>query len=268
MPKGLGRALAGGILGAVKGYGEGLAESGTAKRELMLKRIEQFGLETLRSTNRREELGVASRLTTEREREKSSRGLIDTKNLIEGEDGQLYMVRKNPKTGKPDLISLGIKGRRFGGPEGAPVEVFDPTSPTFTTMVRRKEAIGRPGKSQAKQVGEARRADEEEARIRDRQEAERRASEKAGYFSTDKTDFPETGGDREAWSNQEAERIGRERRAREKQGRAARPQTREAAAGQPKKDVRDLSQYPEGQKFKNKETGQILIKRGGRLVPE
>ena len=96
MPKGLGRALAGGILGGIAGYGQGLAESGAAKREAALEQIKQFGMETLRSRNRREELGVASRLTEERETRKASRGLVDTKNLIQGDDGQLYMIRKNP----------------------------------------------------------------------------------------------------------------------------------------------------------------------------
>jgi hypothetical protein len=32
----------------------------------------------------------------------------------------------------------------------------------------------------------------------------KKADQKAGYFSTDKTDFPETGGDREAWTNLKA----------------------------------------------------------------
>ncbi len=82
MPKGLGRALAGGILGGIAGYGQGLAESGAAKREAALEQIKQFGMETLRSRNRREELGVASRLTEERETRKAGRGLIDTKNMI------------------------------------------------------------------------------------------------------------------------------------------------------------------------------------------
>ncbi|KKL05142.1 hypothetical protein LCGC14_2609020 [marine sediment metagenome] len=37
--------------------------------------------------------------------------------------------------------------------------------------------------------------------------------------------------------------------------------------GQSKKDARDLSQYPEGKKFHNKETGETLMLRGGKLVP-
>ncbi len=267
MPKGLGRALAGGILGGIAGYGQGLAESGAAKREAALEQIKQFGMETLRSRNRREELGVASRLTEERETRKASRGLVDTKNIIQGDDGQLYMIRKNPG-GKPDIIPLKIKGRRFGKDEGRLVEVGDPDNPGATIMVRPSKAEGMPGKTGAKELAETRRGEEEVAQIRDRQEAERRASERAGYFSTDKTDFPETGGDREAWIAREAERIGRERRAREKQGRGARPQTREAAAGRSAAGNRDLSQYPEGQRFYNKETGQTLILRGGKLVPE
>ncbi len=240
MARGFGRVLAGAALGGIAGYGQGLAEagaaSGKAKRDAALLSLQQKGridLENLSSKNRRGELRLGSELTAGREEKKAAKGLIETKHMIVGPDGQLYVARKNPKTGKPDLISLGIKGRKFGKTDVPPVEVFDESgkSPTGTVMVSRKDAIGKAGKSQAKQVLETRRGDEEVAQINDRQEAERLADERAGYFSTDATDFPETGGDREAWITQEAERIGRERRARGEGAGAARPQTQKAATG-------------------------------------
>lgn len=275
MVKGLGRALAGAALGGLAGYGQGLAEagaaSGKAKRDAALLSLQQKGridLENLSSKNRRGELRLGSELTAGREKEKAGRGLVDTKNLIEGDDGQLYVIRRNPG-GKPDIIPLKIKGEKFGKTDVPPVEVFDESgkSPTGTVMVSRKDAIGKAGKSQAKQVLETRRGDEEVAQINDRQEAERLADERAGYFSTDATDFPETGGDRQAWIAQEAERIGRERRARGKGAGAARPQTREASTGQEGGD-RDLSKYPEGAKFRDPKTGKVWVKRGNKLVQE
>jgi len=45
-----------------------------------------------------------------------------------------------------------------------------------------------------------------------RKAAKNATSKKAGYFSTDATDFPSTGGDRKLWSKKEAQRIANEER--------------------------------------------------------
>jgi len=51
-----------------------------------------------------------------------------------------------------------------------------------------------------------------------REKAKAVASEKAGYLSSDKTDFPSTGGDRKEFIKQEAQRIANEERAAKKGG--------------------------------------------------
>jgi len=51
-----------------------------------------------------------------------------------------------------------------------------------------------------------------------RKTAKKSASKKAGYFSTDETDFPSTGGDRKAWAKKEAQRLANEERASKKSG--------------------------------------------------
>ncbi len=272
MPKGLGRALVGGVLGGIAGYGQGLAESGAAKREAALEQIKQFGLETLRSRNRREELGFASELTAGREREKASRGLIDTKNMIVGDDGFLYSVQKNPD-GKPTLINLGIKGRPFNR-KGEPLqEVGTPGGRTATTLVPRSEAVGMPGRTGAKEAFETRRFDEETARIEDERQAEQEANKRnpigPDFLRPDAVREAYGGLTQEEWIRRRTEEIGQERRrAREKQGRGARPQSREAAAGRSQEGDRDLSKYPEGKRFVEKKTGRIWVKRGGKLWPE
>ncbi|MCH8038509.1 MAG: hypothetical protein IIC53_15490 [Proteobacteria bacterium] len=222
MPKGLGRALAGAVLGGIAGYGKGLAESGAAKREAALEQIKQFGMETLRSRNRREELGVASRLTEERETRKAGRGLIDTKNMIVGDDGFLYSVQKNPD-GKPTLINLGIKGRPFNR-KGEPLqEVGTPGGRTATTLVPRSEAVGMPGRTGAKEAFETRRFDEETARIEDERQAEQEANKRnpigPDFLRPDAMREAYDGLTKEEWTRRDAEKRGRERRAREKQGR-------------------------------------------------
>ena len=281
MVKGLGRALAGAALGGLAGYGQGLAEagaaSGKAKRDAALLSLQQKGrtdLENVRSKNRRGELRLGSELTAGREKAKEGRGLVDTKNLIQGDDGQLYMIRRNPG-GKPDIIPLKIKGEKFGKTDVPPVEVFDPSgeSPTGTVMVSRKDAIGKPGKSQAKQVLEERRGEEEVAKISDREEAEGRADARAGYFSTDKTDFPGTGGDRETWITQEAERIGQARRARGKAATTTRPKRKETGAGQGKvytlEEIKGMGRdkLKTGMKARGKD-GKFYVWDGREFQPE
>lgn len=46
-----------------------------------------------------------------------------------------------------------------------------------------------------------------------RKTAKKSASKKAEWFSTDATDFPSTGGDRKAWSKEEAQRLANDERA-------------------------------------------------------
>lgn len=47
-----------------------------------------------------------------------------------------------------------------------------------------------------------------------RRAAKKAANEKAGFWRTDETDFPETGGDRKAWQRKEAQRLANEARKR------------------------------------------------------
>lgn len=90
-----------------------------------------------------------------------------------------------------------------------------------------------------------------------RDSAKESASDKAGWTSTDKTDFPETSGDRKAWSKKEAQRLANEERAGGKGG------IINSVATSPVQDAK--APYPDGTELKGKD-GKIYIVKDGKPV--
>jgi len=91
-----------------------------------------------------------------------------------------------------------------------------------------------------------------------RKAAKKSTNEKAGYFSTDETDFPETGGDRKQFTKNEAQRLANEERTggiiNNARGMGAVPQTVNAAQGKQK--------YPDGTELTGKDGKLYIVVNG------
>lgn len=73
------------------------------------------------------------------------------------------------------------------------VEIADPTSPSGTRMVRKKDAVGQPGKTGASDALERSREDDADAALAYEEQARNIVDSMAGYFSSDESDFGDGG---------------------------------------------------------------------------
>lgn len=143
------------------------------------------------------------------------------------------------------------------------VEVYDSTSPTGTKWVTRKEAQGQPGKTGAKEAGEAARADEQTRRDDAETQATYEADQKASWLSGDTADFG--AGGRDAWIKKRTEEIlngnSGESAANGNSGAEASGSGKSVPAGKSPDKANKPSQYPDA-KWSDKAGGWVVNRQG------
>lgn len=217
------RGLLGGIAGGIAGYGKGLQESGTAKRELYMKQFE-----------------MADRSSLEDKKHRNAMTQINTKGMLENQKpNTIAPLLKEART----LATVTDENGMETLDQGRYMQAL--SSFGLTDIAKRLSKEGAGGTEFDPRIWEtaAARADEE-------------TDDKAGYFSTDATDFKDEG--RQGFKTRRTIEIfeqlgGRGRPGGGGAGPGAKPETREARSTEGKTyppAPREASQRTVGKAYK------------------
>jgi hypothetical protein len=203
--------------GAVGGFGQGLADQGKAKRDAMLRMIEQDRADSRASQRAaaRQDKQIAAA------GDRADKLNTANQNREDARSGLFTMTEKlvDPKTNKVHTYGITKTGTKVDLGEAPPEKASTSSEPMVQTQDENGNIIYTPRDQAAgmspplSEKDRETKAEADAAAVDDaRAQAEKEAKEKAGWLSTDSTDFASTGGSRSAWIENRTQEILQERK--------------------------------------------------------